>query len=62
MNTYMQMSIRACIGYLDSFKQTMRLAALKDDGIITRDEEKILKRLNKATDRYERELSELIED
>ncbi len=61
MNTYMEMSIKACIGYLDSFTQAIRMAALKDDGTVSKDEEKMLKRLNKATDRYKRELEDLID-
>ena len=62
MNAYMQMSIKACIGYLDSFKQGIKVAAMKDDGAISRDEEKLVKRLNKATEKYQRELSDLIEE
>jgi len=62
MNTYMEMSIKACVGYLDSFVQGMKVAALKDDGIVSREEEKILKKLNKATEKYKRELETLIDD
>ncbi len=62
MNTYIQMSIKTCIGYLDSFKQGMRMAAMKDDGAISREEEKLLKRLNKATEKYQRELSDMLDE
>lgn len=62
MNSYMEMSIKACIGYLDSFVQGMRVAALKDDSIVSRDEEKILKKLNKTTEKYKRELDSLLDD
>jgi len=62
MNTYMEMSIKACVGYLDSFVQGMKVAALKDDGIVSREEEKILKKLNKAKEKYKRELETLIDD
>ena len=61
MNTYMDSSIKAAIGYLKAFEQGMRLAAMKDDGQISKEEAKILKRLEKATNKYIDELEYLID-
>ncbi len=61
MNTYMDSSIKAAIGYLKAFEQGMRLAAMKDDGQISKEEAKILKRLEKATNKYIDELEYMIE-
>ena len=61
MNTYMQTSIKACIGYLKSFEQGMKVAAMRDDGLVSKDEAKLLKRLSKATDRYIDELEDMME-
>ena len=62
MNTYMDTSIKACIGYLRAFEQTMKLSATKDDGQVSKDEAKLLKRLNKLTDKYITELEYLLDD
>ncbi|MBQ8111519.1 MAG: hypothetical protein IJ124_15330 [Clostridia bacterium] len=61
-NTYMNTSLKACIGYLRAFEQSMKLAAMKDDGQVDKVEEKQLKQLNKATDKYIRELEGLVDD
>ena len=58
----MDTSIKACIGYLRAFEQSMKMAAMKDDARISKGEEKMLKRLNKATERYIRELEDLSDD
>ena len=62
MNTYMDTSIKACIGYLRAFEQTMKLSATKDDVQVSKDEAKLLKRLNKLTDKYITELEYLLDD
>lgn len=61
MNAYMENSIKACIGYLKSFEQGMKVAAMRDDGLISKDEAKLLKRLNKLTDKYIDELEDMVE-
>ena len=61
MNVYMDNSIEAAIGYLKAFEQTMKLASMKDDGQVSKDEAKLLKRLNKATDKYIDELESLLD-
>ena len=41
------------------FVQRCRAAALKDDGQIDRDEEKILKKINTATEKFLKDLSKI---
>ena len=61
MNSYMDATVKAAIGYLQAFKQSMKMAAMKNDGDIDRQEEKILKKLNKITDRYIDDLENLLD-
>ena len=62
MNSYMETSVKACIGYLRAFEQGMRLSAMKDDGQVSKEEAKILKRLDKLTDKYITELEYMLDD
>ena len=61
MNTYMSMTIKAAIGYLEAFEQAMKVAAMKDDAVTDKQEEKVLKKLNKITDKYIDELENLLD-
>ena len=60
MNTYMEAYINSTITYLESFKQSMRVAAMKIDGRIDSDEQKIINKADKITDKYIAELNKLI--
>ena len=60
MNTYMESYINSTITYLKSFKQSMRVAAMKIDGRIDSDEQKIIDKADKITDKYIAELNKLI--
>ena len=60
MNTYMESYINSTITYLKSFKQSMRVAAMKIDGRIDSDEQKIINKADKITDKYIAELNKLI--
>lgn len=60
MNDYMDSYITGAIIYLKSFKQSLRMAALKKDGYIDKDEQKVLDKANKATDKYIKELEKLV--
>ena len=60
MNNYLETSIRSAIGYLGTFEQAVKMAALKDDGEVTKDEEKLIKKLAKATQKYRDELESLL--
>lgn len=59
MNDYMSSYINGAITYLKTFQQSLRMSALKNDGRIDRDEQKVLDKANKATDKYIRELERL---
>lgn len=61
MNDYMDSYITGAITYLKTFKQSLRMSALKNDGRIDRDEQKVLDKANKATDKCIRDLEGLIE-
>ena len=62
MNSQMNTAIKAALSYLQTFEQSMKIAAMDNDAMIDKNEEKILKKLRKATERYARELEDLIED
>ena len=61
MNTYTSMTIKAAIGYLEAFEQAMKVAAMKDDAVMSKQEEKVLKKLNKITNKYIDELENLLD-
>ncbi len=52
MNEYMKRHLDSAVGYLRVFQDSMRLAAMKDDGLTDKREQKLLKRLNRATEKY----------
>ena len=59
MNIYIQTQILNMTMAAQSFVQTCRLGALKDDGRIDPDEERILKKINTATENYIKELNKI---
>ena len=61
MNDYMDSYITGAITYLKTFKQSLRMAAQKNDGRIDKQEQKIIDKANKLTDKYIRGLEDLIE-
>lgn len=60
MNDYMDSYITGAITYLKTFKQSLRMAALKKDGYIDKDEQKVLDKANRVTDKYIKELEKLV--
>lgn len=62
MNTYMESYITSSITYLKTFKQSLRMAAMRNDGRIDRQEQKIIDKVDKLTDKYIRELEKLTDD
>lgn len=60
MNDYMSSYISGAITYLKAFKQSLHMSALRNDGRIDRNEQKTLDKVNKATDKYIRELEKLV--
>lgn len=61
MNSYMESYITSTVTYLKTFKQSLRMAALKNDGKIDKHEQKVLDKADKLTDKYIRELENLID-
>lgn len=56
MNTFIENQINNMLLSLKNFEVGCKLAATKDDGSISREEEKQLKKIKKATDKYRKEL------
>ena len=54
MNTYIKMQLQTMIQYVDSFQQACEIAAMKDDGVIDKKEQKQLKKIRKAVSRFKR--------
>lgn len=61
MNDYMESYITSAVTYLKTFKQSLRMAALKNDGQIDKHEQKVIDKANKLTDKYIHELERLID-
>ena len=61
MNTYILMQCRNMIAMLNTFEQSCKLAASKDDGSISKEEEKALKKIHAATEKYKTELKKITE-
>ena len=62
MNTYMESYIFNAIAYVKTFKDTLRMAAMKNDGRIDKQEQKIIDKVDKLTEKYVRELEKLVDD
>lgn len=56
MNTYIKAQILNMTTMVKTFQQACKLAALKDDGTIDRIEEKQLKKINAAAEKFIKEL------
>lgn len=61
MNQFMETYITGTCTYLRTFEQSLRLAALKNDGRIDKHEQKIIDKATKLTEKYIRELENLID-
>ena len=61
MNDYMEQYIKSTINYLKTFETSLKMAALKNDGQIDKQEQKILNKATKLTDRYIDDLDNLID-
>lgn len=59
-NSYMQMQIMNHIQQCENFKNTCKLSALKDDGVVSKEESKALSLIEKETDAYIKQLKKLI--
>ena len=59
-NTYLETQIVNQINMVENFKHTCKLASLKDDGVTSKEEEKILAKLTKESDAYIKRLKKII--
>lgn len=60
-NTWMEMQIVNQIQVAENFKNTCLIESKKDDGITSKEEQKILDRINKETDSYIKALRKILE-
>lgn len=58
-NKYIETHITSMMLYAENFKTACRLAALEDDGTVSRDEEKVLKKIEELTNEYIKKLKRL---
>jgi len=56
MNSYIQAQILNITTMTKTFEQACELAAMKDDGKLSREEEKQLKKIKAASQRFRKEL------
>lgn len=61
MNTFIQAQCRNMIMMVKTFEQACQMAAQKDDGKISREEEKALKSITAAAEKFKKELTKIAE-
>lgn len=59
-NNYLKIQIQNQLLTVDNFLSICKLSALQDDGVVDKDEEKLLKKLEKASAEYKKALNKLI--
>lgn len=59
-NNYLKIQIQNQLLSVDNFMSICKLSALQDDGVVDKEEEKLLKRIEKATSDYKKALNRLI--
>lgn len=59
-NSYLQTQIINQIQMVENFKSTCKIASLKDDGITSKEEQKLLDKIAKESDSYIKGLKKLI--
>lgn len=61
MNTFMSIQVANMITNLKLFEEAIQLAAYRDDGVLSKEEEKQLKALRKAIEAFRIELKRIKE-
>ena len=61
MNQFIAGQCRNMLNTVNLFKQSCEMAAKRDDGKISKDEEKTLSRIKKATDSFTKEIERILE-
>lgn len=59
MNQYITAQCKNMITMVETFEQACKLAALKDDGTISREKEKALRKISKTAEKFKAELSKI---
>ena len=59
-NKYLQNQIEAMKLYLENFRQACRLATLQDDGNTSKDEEKVIKKIDSLSEDFIKGLNRLL--
>lgn len=60
MDSYMNSQCKTMIQQIELFKKACEMAALKNDGTIDAAEAKMLKKINKASDSFIRDIQSLL--
>lgn len=59
MNVYIKMQIANAISFTNSFIDSCELAAIKDDGVVSKQEAKELKQIKTAAEKFKKKLERL---
>lgn len=59
MNSYINAQIVNMKAMVKTFEQSCKMAALRDDGAISKEEEKVLKKISVATARFIKDLEDI---
>lgn len=62
MNEQMKLQIQTVLVSVGNFRNGLKVSALKNDGIIDKEEEKILRKAEEASEKYEKALKKLLEE
>ena len=60
MNDHMRLQIKTMLVSIDTFRNGLKIGAMKDDGVIDKNEKKILKKAEKASEQYAVKLKKLL--
>ena len=60
MNEHMKLQIKTMLVSIETFRNGMKIGAMKDDGIIDRCETEIIRKAEKASEKYAARLKKLI--
>ena len=58
-NKYIEAQINNMMLSINTFCQSLEFLATKDDGMISKEEQKIIRQLNKASEKYKKSLEEV---
>ncbi|MBQ9393064.1 MAG: hypothetical protein IJU18_03620 [Oscillospiraceae bacterium] len=59
MNSFIEAQIRSMLLYTKQFENACRLAAVKDDGAVSKEEQKLLAAIHRAVARFSKDLEHL---